>query len=264
VAIPERERQDQLLAAERRELEHLLHVISHDLREPLRAIESFSQLLAARHADQLDATGRDFVRRVSRAASRMRQLLDDLQELSRAGRCACDGEIVDAREVVDRALERLAQRIDETGARVRIAPALGELHANRTWAIQALHHLLSNALKFTREGLVPEIEIEPWAGGDGTAGLAVLDRGPGVPPEHRERIFVMFQRAVGHEIEGTGAGLAVVRTVATRHGGRAWVEPRPAGGTKFVVSFEPHRPNSGSRETEHATSVDRDRPGGGQ
>jgi signal transduction histidine kinase len=65
----------------------------------------------------------------------------------------------------------------------------------------------------------------------------VRDRGPGVTPEHAERIFQLFQRAVGREVEGTGAGLAIVRQIAERHGGRSWVEPRPGGGSEFVITF---------------------------
>ena len=68
-------------------------------------------------------------------------------------------------------------------------------------------------------------------------GLIVCDRGPGVAPEHADRIFQLFQRAVGREVEGTGAGLAIVRQVAERHGGRAWVQPREGGGSEFVLTF---------------------------
>jgi signal transduction histidine kinase len=264
LSIPQLERQEQLLAAKRQELENLLHVVSHDLKEPLRAIEGFSQLLAARYAEQLDSTGQDFVHRVTRAAARLRRLLDDIRDQSRAGSCEMSGEIVCAREIVDRALDRLALRIAERGARVQIAARLPELCVNRVWAIHAVQNLLSNALKFAPPDHAPEIEIEPCTDDDGAAGLAVLDRGPGVAPEHRERIFALFQRTVGHEIEGTGAGLAIVRAVAARHGGRAWVESRPAGGSKFNLTFGAHGAGSRKGEKEHATPVDRDPPGGGR
>ena len=114
------------------------------------------------------------------------------------------------------------------------------LTVNRTWATQGIYNLLVNALKFRRDGQPPDIEVDGYSapGEERTPiGIVVRDRGPGVSPEHAERIFQLFQRAVGREIEGTGAGLAIVRQVAERHGGRAWVEPREGGGSQFILTF---------------------------
>lgn len=111
---------------------------------------------------------------------------------------------------------------------------------DKTWATQAIYNLIVNALKFTCNGDPPAIEIaryETAAIGKDTVGIAVRDRGPGVAPEHAERIFQLFQRAVGREVEGTGAGLAIVRQIAVRHGGHAWVNPREDGGSEFVITF---------------------------
>jgi signal transduction histidine kinase len=111
-----------------------------------------------------------------------------------------------------------------------------------------VYNLVANALKFTRPNEPPEIEIAPYHA-NGTApaevGLVVRDRGSGVAPEHAERIFQLFQRAVGREVEGTGAGLAIVRQVAERHGGRAWVQPREGGGAEFILTFGAPHPNKG-------------------
>ena len=89
------------------------------------------------------------------------------------------------------------------------------------------------------------MEIGPYepAGDDPKeAGIVVKDRGPGVPAEYRERIFELFQRAVGHEVEGTGGGLAIVRSVADRHGGHAWMRPREGGGSEFIITFRKESP----------------------
>jgi signal transduction histidine kinase len=111
---------------------------------------------------------------------------------------------------------------------------------DKTWATQAIYNLIANALKFSREGEAPDVEVAPYrpeGPGRNAVGIVVRDRGPGIAPEHTERIFQLFQRAVGREVEGTGAGLAIVRQIAERHGGSAWVEPRQGGGSEFIITF---------------------------
>ncbi|WP_053380635.1 PAS domain S-box protein [Nitrospira moscoviensis] len=223
-----------------RDLETLLYVTSHDLREPLRAIENFSRLVYDRYAERLDDKGKDFLRRVVRGAQRMDRLMTDLLALSRAQRMEQPAEEIDGASLVQEALRQLEAKIRETGARVRVATDLPRLRVNKTWATQGLSNLIANALKFTRDGQPPEVEVAPYyslGAGCGEVGLMVRDRGPGVAPEHAERIFQLFQRAVGREVEGTGAGLAIVRQVAERHGGRAWVQPREGGGAEFILTF---------------------------
>jgi len=229
------------LSKRSRDLETLLYVTSHDLREPLRSIENFSQMVHDRYAKHLDDKGKDFLRRVVHGAQRMDRLMTDLLALSRVQRMELPTEEVDGARIVEEALRRLADKIKETGATVRVAAPLPRFRANSTWATQGIYNLLTNALKFTRPHEAPDVEIAPYqaAGTEepGEVGLVVRDRGPGVAPEHAERIFQLFQRAVGREIEGTGAGLAIVRQVAERHGGRAWVQPREGGGMEFILTF---------------------------
>jgi PAS domain S-box-containing protein len=223
-----------------RDLETLLYVTSHDLREPLRSIENFSRMVHDRYAIHLDDKGRDFLRRVIRGAQRMDQLMTDILVLSRAQRMELPAEEVEGESIVREALRQLEEKIKETGATVQVAKDLPRLQGNRTWATQGVYNLIANALKFTRNGEAPEVEIAPYQPTveDGpVVGIVVRDRGPGVAPEHAERIFQLFQRAVGREVEGTGAGLAIVRQVAERHGGRAWVQPRESGGSEFILTF---------------------------
>jgi signal transduction histidine kinase len=232
------------LAMKHRDLETLLYVTSHDLREPLRSIENFSRLVHDRYADRLDEKGRDFLRRVVRGAKRMDKLLADILALSRAQRMETPAEEVDGHAIVQEVLRQLDHVIKKTGATVRVAPDLPKLRVNATWATHGVYNLIANALKFTRDGEAPEIEIASYQPkpDEKVVGLVVRDRGPGVSPEHAERIFQLFQRAVGREVEGTGAGLAIVRQVAERHGGRAWVQPREGGGSEFVLTFGPLGP----------------------
>lgn len=229
------------LAQANRDLETMLYVISHDLKEPLRAIHNFSNLIKRRYAKKLDTKGQDFLQRIVRASDRMRTLLDDILLLSRAQRMDQAGESVSGEEVVHAALERLERKINESQAKIDIAPNLPWLEVNKTWATEAVYNLISNGLKYTNGNSPPEIEIAPYYDEDEQllVGIVVKDRGPGVEPEYAERIFQLFQRGVGREIEGTGAGLAIVRQIAERHGGSAWVQAReaPAGGSEFIITF---------------------------
>ncbi|MDQ8204174.1 ATP-binding protein [Pelagicoccus sp. SDUM812003] len=222
----------------KKELETLLYVISHDLREPLRAIRSYSSLLQDRHGDSLDEQATEFVDRIRQGGERMSRLLDDVLNLSRIYQMNTEREQVPARGLVESALESLNHRIAETKAKIVVADDLPELRVNPVYAKQALTHLIGNALKFTRSGEAPELEIAPYgAGGDRVAGLVFKDRGPGIPEDRVERVFTLFQRGVGRDVEGTGAGLAIVRQIARKHGGELWHEPRESGGSQFTVTF---------------------------
>jgi signal transduction histidine kinase len=240
VEIAERGRARAEVAARNRDLETLLYVTSHDLREPLRAIENFSRMVNERYRDRLDNKGQDFLRRVILGAQRLNRLLDDILMLSRSQRAAPPTEEVDVKSIIEEALKRLEEKIKVTNARVHVANGFQGLRVDRAWATQAVYNLIANALKFTRNGEPPDVEVVPYqaeSSEPSLVGIRVRDRGPGVAPEHAERIFQLFQRAVGREVEGTGAGLAIVRQIAERHGGKAWVRPREGGGSEFIITF---------------------------
>jgi GAF domain-containing protein len=257
--IAERGRAKAEIAAKNRDLETLLYVISHDLREPLRAIENFSHLVHDRYVDRLDDKARDFLRRVIQGAQRLNRLLDDILTLSRSQRMEAPAEEVDGESIVLEALKRLEAKIAATKAQIRITKDFNGLRVDSTWATQAVYNLIANALKFTRDGAPPEVEIEPYRPNGPRSkinGIAVRDRGPGVAPEHAERIFQLFQRVVGREIEGTGAGLAIVRQIAERHGGSAWVQPREGGGAEFIITFGSADDRKGDYRDENTADGD--------
>lgn len=218
------------------DLAMMIDVIAHDLKEPLRSIETFSQMLQERYAKEVDDRGRDYLRRVIRASVRMRQLLTDILSLSRLKQVDLKRERINGIVIAIKAIERLDARIRESHAVVRLGSQFPDLNVDKTLGIEAVYNLILNALKFSGEGRPPEIEVAAYQG-PGGAGIVVKDRGPGVPVELSGRIFKLFERGVGREIEGTGAGLAIVRQVVERHGGKAWVEPREGGGSEFIISF---------------------------
>jgi PAS domain S-box-containing protein len=236
VADQGRQKAQEELEVTNRDLRMLLYVISHDLKEPLRAIQSFAMLVNQRAAEQLDERSQDFLTRVVDSSNRMHQLLDDVLMLSRAQRTVDPTAKVDLEVVVRDVLIQLDARVEETAAQIEIESPLPIIHGDRRWLTQALQNLLVNALKFTVEGRAPQISVVSYRN-EGLPGLAIADRGPGVEEKHAERFFDLFQRAVSRKIEGTGAGLAIVRQVAERHGGKAFVLAREGGGSRFVITF---------------------------
>ena len=239
--ITERKQDQAAIMKKNRDLETLLYVTSHDLREPLRAIQNFSRMIHDRYADKLEDTGQDYLRRVVRGANRMDRLFDDILTLSRVQRSQVTSAAVDTNALVGDVLDRLSLRIQESQAKIYVEPDLPSLTGDRLWIVQAVYNLVANALKFTRDGQPPEVEVAAYHGkerGNGReVGLVVRDRGPGVDHGQEEKIFKLFQRAVGREVEGTGAGLAIVEQVALRHGGQVWMQPRQGGGMEFIVTF---------------------------
>ncbi len=255
--IADRRRAEEVGEQRNRDLETLLYVISHDLREPLRGIESFSRLVYERYVERLDEKGQDFLRRIVFASMRLDRLLDDIFMLSRVQRMDKPSETIEARELVMEALSRLETKTRVSEAKITVERDLPLLHVSRVWGTQAIFNLLANALKFTREGVPPEIEVGGYRDEEKRQmGLVVHDRGVGVKAEHRERIFKLFQRAVGREVEGNGAGLAIVRQIAERHGGLAWCEPRHGGGSSFFVTFGWGMEKLAKPEKEDETSED--------
>lgn len=226
------------------ELERLLFVMAHDLKEPLRTVQWFTDLLVRRYGTKLDQKGQDYQKRVLKAARRSVTMLDHLQTLSRLRQVEPPSQKIAADVIVKEVLEQLDGEIKQTNAKIHVAPTLPELPISLTWGSKALYHLISNALKYSiiddKQNQAPEIEIASYRTKDEEnrkIGLVVKDRGPGIPPEYMEKIWELFQRAVGRQIAGTGAGLAIVRQIAERHGGQAWVKNREGGGAEFIITF---------------------------
>lgn len=224
-----------------RDLKMLLYVTSHDLREPLRTVQSFSKL-AMEQLPEGAEQARMLMERTISGAERMNQLIEDVLMLAKARQSSEPTESVSLKELAIEVTKMLAMRIRESGGEVLIDDHLPTLKVDRRWTQQAIFNLVGNALKFTREGESPTVEVRSYEPADDELhqeGIVVSDRGLGIPDAQVERIFELFQRAVGREYEGTGAGLAIVRQVAERHDGAVWYRPRPGGGSEFVLTFGP-------------------------
>lgn len=222
------------------ELQQFAYVASHDLQEPLRMVASYTQLLAQRYGDKLDADAADFIHYAVDGARRMQALINDLLAYSRVGTRGQPFAEVNCDGVVRTALQNLKVAVEETGATVRYG-GLPIVFGDSTQLVQLFQNLVGNAIKFRRPGEPPEIEISARRG-DGAWQFAVSDNGIGIEPQHSERIFVIFQRLHTREkYPGTGIGLAVCRKIVERHGGRLWVESNPGHGSVFQFTLPDHQ-----------------------
>ena len=230
------DRSDEELRIANTELETMLYIVSHDLREPVRSITSFSSILEEEYCESLDEKGRDLLMRIVRSGDRMETLLRDVVTVSRADRLDKAAAKIDLGEMVAEQVTSLTDRIEEKKAEVTVSGAFPIVCGDRMWIGQAILNLVSNAVKFSDADKAPEISIEPYSGEEGV-GIVVRDRGCGLPENADERLFELFRRGVGRKVAGTGVGLAIVRRVARKHGGESWFRNRTGGGSEFFVTF---------------------------
>jgi light-regulated signal transduction histidine kinase (bacteriophytochrome) len=224
-----------------RELESFASVASHDLQEPLRKIQTFSERLTSVYAEALGPEGRDYLMRMNNAATRMRKLIDDLLTYSRVSSKAQTHYLVDLSELAHGVLGDLESIIEQAGATVTIGP-LPTLEASPMQMRQLLQNLLSNALKFRKDDVAPAISLHATVDPEtNRCELQVQDNGIGFEEKYVDRIFNVFQRLHGRgKYEGTGIGLAICRKIAERHGGSIRARSAPGQGSTFIVSL-PYR-----------------------
>ena len=232
-----RQRTVQLQAAVS-ELEAFSYSVSHDLRAPLRSIAGFSQALIEDAGDSLSADARDDISRIVAAAQRMDHLINDLLTLSMVSRTAMTRDTVDISGLAQKIVSELADVSPTRAVSVNIAPNM-IAHGDPRLVRVALENLLTNAWKFTSRREQASIEVGQ-APGDGPAPVFfVRDNGVGFDPAFADKLFGPFQRLHdAAEFPGTGIGLATVRRIVLRHGGRVWAESRPGQGACFYFTLQ--------------------------
>jgi PAS domain S-box-containing protein len=236
--ISARKRAEAELLRSNSELEQFSYSISHDMRQPLRMISSYLQLLQRSLAEQLNADQREHFNFAIGGAKRLDQMLLGLLDYSRVGRKGEPTEWTESRVLLDEALHFLQPAITEAQAKVRVEGNWPRLLVSPDEMLRLLQNLISNALKFRVAGRPPEILLSGQAIGEHWR-LNVFDNGIGMLPDQICRLFQVFQRLHSRvDYEGTGIGLALCRKIAEHHGGRIWAESAGEGtGSQFCVEL---------------------------
>jgi two-component system NtrC family sensor kinase len=229
------------LERKNRELETFSYTVSHDLRAPLRSINSFSQILLEDYSEKLDSTGKSHLERVSSSARRMGELIDDLLELSRVARADLSRDRVDLSAIARTILEGFCRNEPDRRVEWNVQDDL-VLDVDGRLMKAALENLLGNALKFTAKIATARIEFGAEQRDGGTV-YFVRDNGAGFDMKHADKLFSPFKRLHGNDdFPGTGIGLATVHRIVDRHGGRIWAESTVGEGATFYFTISTARP----------------------
>jgi len=225
----------ELLAANQ-ELDAFSYSVSHDLRAPLRSIDGFSHVLLEDYAAQLDEAGRDSLQRVRAASQRMATLIDDLLKLARVTRAEMRTEVVDLSGMARDIVAELQRATPERHVEFAITAGL-EARGDPRLLRVALDNLLRNGWKYTAKQPRPQVEFGS-TDVNGERAFLVRDNGAGFDMKYMDKLFGVFQRLhSAAEFEGTGVGLATVRRIITRHGGRIWAEGAVDRGATFYFTL---------------------------
>ena len=230
------QKQAKELAISNAELEQFAYVASHDLQEPLRMVTSFLTQLEKKYGDIIDDKGKKYIGFAVDGAKRMRQIILDLLEFSRVGRTEETKGKLNLVEVVKEIQILFRKQIEEKKASIQIGK-LPVIHANKALLRQVFQNLISNALKYARKDMPPQIRITArklknhWQ-------FCVADNGIGINEEYFDKIFIIFQRLHNrNEFPGTGMGLAVTKKIIENLGGKIWLESKEGKGSTFYFTL---------------------------
>jgi light-regulated signal transduction histidine kinase (bacteriophytochrome) len=231
-ALELRQFEEKLLASNQ-ELENFAYASSHDLKEPLRMIGMYTQLLKRRLRGKLDANTEEFMFYITDGVSRMQRLLDDLLAYSRLNKQDTgDLKAVDLNNTVFMVIHNLTMVMQETNAAI-IMTSLPELNASSTEMTQLFQNLIANAIKFRRKEVLPIIQIR-YSETPAQHDFMLIDNGIGIKKEYQEKVFNLFERLHSRsEYEGSGIGLATCKKIVSKLGGKIWLSSTENVGTTF-------------------------------
>ena len=231
----EMERQTSELARSNAELQQFAYVSSHDLQEPLRMMVSYISLLEKRYMDQLDPTGREYIRNAIEGGARMRLFIDDLLAYSRLDTTGKEFVQVNMNQTLESTIKVLKVPIEENKADIYVGP-LPTIMADESQMVQLMQNLIGNAIKFhgserPKVQVLAKSGVREWI-------FSVRDNGIGLNTEYSDKIFQMFQRLhTKDKYPGTGVGLAIAKKIVERHGGHIWVESEEGKGATFLFTI---------------------------
>lgn len=235
----EMQEQKEMFEAINNELDSFTYTVSHDLKEPLRGIETFSKFILEDYSSKLDEEGKNYLKRISAGVGRMRSLIDDLLAFSRISRVRNPYESVDANKLVKDIIKRLRPIIEEKKVKLEIDEELPFIYCDSTKIKEVFHNLISNAIKYNNKP-EPIIEVGIVEKDKETkeSTFYVKDNGIGIKKEHFDIIFQIFKRLHSRDEygSGTGIGLAIVKKIIDEHKGKLWVESEEGKGTTFYFT----------------------------
>jgi PAS domain S-box-containing protein len=216
------------------ELEQFSYVSNHDLQEPLRTLNQFTQLFFEKYAGTLDEEGKKYIEFISKSAKRMSALVKDLLEYSLLGKEGVR-TLVDCNKIVETVLSDLNDSVQESGAKLTVQE-LPTLNGYETELRLLFQNLIGNAIKYQKKELVAEIQISAESR-ENEWMFKISDNGIGIDEKYKDKIFIIFQRLHNRgDYEGTGIGLAHCKKIVELHGGRIWVESTPGVGSNFIFT----------------------------
>lgn len=218
------------------DLRSFSHLVAHDLKEPLRTISAFTEVLDTDHRGNLDDQAQFYLDRIARCSTHLQSLIDDLTHLSEVQNVTPAPDRVALRMVVTEVLALLHARIESSHAEVVVRP-LPVVRGDSRRLVLLFQNLISNGIKFNDKP-TPRVEVDATSGPDGFTTIRVKDNGIGMPVEGRGRIFEAFERMHSRsEFDGTGLGLAIARRVVETHGGTISVDSQPGDGSTFQFTL---------------------------
>lgn len=236
----ELERRAQELTRSNAELDQFASIASHDLQEPLRKVRTYAERVRELDGEHLSEQGLTYLQRANASAERMQQLIEDLLRFSRVATQGRAFAPVDLGKVTHGVLDDLDEEVRRAGAVVTVGP-LPVIRADAVQMRQLMQNLLSNALKFRREGITPAVDVSASTEEDWVK-IIVHDNGIGFDPQYAGRIFRVFERLHGRgAYPGTGIGLALCRKIAERHGGTVTAQSTLGEGSTFTVTLQTRR-----------------------
>lgn len=222
------------------ELEQFAFITSHDLQEPLRMISSFMDQLKRKYEDQLDERALEYIYFASDGAKRMKQIILDLLDYSRAGRPRDSLEQVNLSRILSDFKQLRRKIISEKSVTIS-ASELPTIYSYKAGITQVFHSLVDNAIKYSKQGIAPHIEINATEETDEWI-FSIKDNGIGIDSEFYDKIFIIFQRLHNrNEYEGTGIGLSIAKKHVEFLGGKIWLESSPGEGTTFYFTISKHK-----------------------
>lgn len=241
--VTELKQREMALERSNQELSDFAHVASHDLQEPLRKIEAFSDRLLSKCNEDLNDQGKMYLDRIQNASGRMRQLINDLLSFSRVTTKAQPFSKIDLNGIAQEVISDLQIAIEEADATVTVS-GLTEIYADSLQMRMLFQNLISNALKFRKSDTKCTVEVTGQIFKNGARDQAnrceivVADNGIGFDEKYADRIFGIFQRLHGRsEFEGTGIGLATCKKIAERHFGSIVAKSAPGEGARFIIAI---------------------------